>query len=113
MFRRRSRKRRGHALDGNVSRQLKRQIGRAQHGRGAHASPVRGARVRSRQERLNRILLIGGGGLAIGAVLLAVLTPPFDPVKLGINLLAIGLGLLMGKGIGNFFFRRILPTANK
>ncbi len=96
-----------------MSRQLKRQIGRAQNGRGANASPVRRARVRSREERLNRILLIGGGGLAVGAVLLAVLTPPFKPVELGINLLAIGLGLLMGKGIGMFMFRRILPTANK
>jgi hypothetical protein len=30
---------------------------------------------------------------------------------LGLNLGAIGLGLLMGKGIGRFMFRRILPTA--
>jgi hypothetical protein len=61
---------------------------------------------------LNRILLIGGGGLAVGAVLLAVSTKPFDPVALGTNLLAIGLGLLMGKGIGRFMFRRVLPTAS-
>jgi len=95
-----------------VSRQLKRQIGRAQDGRGLNAPPVRRARTRSREERLNRILLIGGGGLAVGAVLLALLTPPFNPMVLGINLAAIGLGLLMGKGIGRFMFRRVLP-ANK
>jgi hypothetical protein len=94
-----------------VSRQLKRQIGRAQDGRGAKVPPVRRARTRSREERLNRILLIGGGGLAIGAVLLAVLSPPFNPAKLGINLLAIGLGLLMGKGFGSFMFRRVLPPS--
>jgi hypothetical protein len=63
-------------------------------------------------QRLNRILLIGGGGLAVGAVLLAVSTKPFNPGNLGINLLAIGLGLLMGKGIGMFMFRRVLPTAS-
>ena len=95
-----------------MSRQLKRQIGRAQNGRGANAPPVRPAPTRSREERLNRILLIGGGGLAVGAVLLAVLTKPFDPMHLGINLVAIGLGLLMGKGIGKFMFRRVLPTAS-
>jgi hypothetical protein len=94
-----------------MSRQLKRQIGRAQGGRGLKASPARRARTRSREERLNRILLIGGSGLAIGAVLLALLTPPFKPVVLGFNLAAIGLGLLMGKGIGRFMFRRVLPTA--
>jgi hypothetical protein len=93
-----------------VSRQLKRQIGRAQDGRGSNAPPVRRARTRSREERLNRILLIGGGGLAIGAVLLAVFAPHFDAGALAINLAAIALGLLMGKGIGNFFFRRVLPT---
>src|SRR2546425_1345822 len=92
------RRRRGHALDGNVSRQLKRQIGRAENGRGANAPPVRRARTRSREERLNRILLVGGSGLAVGAVLLALLTPPFKPMLLGLNLGAIGLGLLMGKG---------------
>lgn len=62
-------------------------------------------------QRLNRILLIGGGGLAVGAVLLALSTKPFKPADLGINLLAIALGLLMGKGIGMFLFRRVLPTA--
>ena len=105
-------RRRGHALDGNVSRQLKRQIGKAQNGRGANAPPVRLARTHSRQERLNRILLIGGSGLAVGAVLLALLTPPFNLMKLGLNLGAIGLGLLMGKGIGMFMFRRVLPTTS-
>jgi nucleoside-diphosphate-sugar epimerase len=63
-------------------------------------------------QRLNRILLIGGAGLAGGAVLLALLTRPFNPQLLGVNLLAIGLGLLMGKGIGMFMFRRVLPTAS-
>jgi hypothetical protein len=63
-------------------------------------------------QRLNRILLIGGGGLAAGAVLLALLTRPFNPTALGINLAAIGLGLLMGKGLGMFLFRRLLPTAS-
>jgi hypothetical protein len=61
-------------------------------------------------QRLNRILLVGGSGLAFGAVLLALLAPRFDPVALGINLLAIGLGLLMGKGLGLFMFRRVLPA---
>jgi hypothetical protein len=63
-------------------------------------------------QRLNRILLIGGGGLAVGAVLLALLTRPFQPKLLAINLAAIGLGLLMGKGLGMFMFRRMLPTAS-
>jgi hypothetical protein len=93
-----------------VSRQLKREIGRARNGRDAKVSPVRRARTRSPEERLNRILLIGGGGLAIGAVVLALLTRPFNPAALGINLLAIGLGLLMGKGIGRFMFRRVLSA---
>ncbi|HEY4844202.1 MAG TPA: hypothetical protein VII89_00780 [Candidatus Dormibacteraeota bacterium] len=61
-------------------------------------------------QRLNRILLIGGSGLAVGAVLLALLTPPFNAGRLGLNLLAIGLGLLMGKGLGQFMFRRVLPA---
>ena len=63
-------------------------------------------------QRLNRILLIGGGGLAVGAVLLALLTRPFQPKLLAIHLAAIGLGLLMGKGLGMFMFRRMLPTAS-
>ena len=63
-------------------------------------------------QRLNRILLIGGAGLAAGAVLLALVTRPFNPALLGFNLAAIGLGLLMGKGIGMFLFRRMLPTAS-
>ena len=96
-----------------MSRQLKRQIGRAQGGRGAKPSPVRRARPRSREQRLNRILLIGGGGLAIGAVLLAVLAPRFDAGALAINLAAIAIGLLMGKGIGMFFFRRVYPIGGK
>jgi len=103
-------RRRGHARDGNVSRQLKRQIGRAQGERGAKPSPARRARPRSREERLNRILLIGGGGLAIGAVILAVLAPRFDGGLLAINLAAIAVGLLMGKVIGKFIFRRVLPA---
>jgi hypothetical protein len=94
-----------------VSRRLKRQIGKAPGaGRGIVPSPRPRAVARTPLQRLNRILLIGGGGLAIGAVLLAVLNPPFKPVELGINLLAIGLGLLMGKGIGRFMFRRVLPA---
>ncbi|MDQ6714442.1 MAG: hypothetical protein M3Z28_14865 [Candidatus Dormibacteraeota bacterium] len=59
---------------------------------------------------MNRYLLIGGGLLALGAVVIALAARPFDPVALGINLLAIGLGLLMGKGIGRFMFRRVLPA---
>ena len=93
-----------------MSRQLKRQIRRAQGERGAKPSPARRARPRSREERLNRILLIGGGGLAIGAVTLAVLAPRFDGGLLAINLAAIAVGLLMGKVIGTFIFRRVLPA---
>lgn len=63
--------------------------------------------------RMNRLLLIGGAGLTFGAVGLALLAPRFNPVGLGINLAAIGLGLLMGKGIGLFMFRRISPAAGK
>jgi hypothetical protein len=59
---------------------------------------------------MNRYLLIGGGFLALGAVLIALVTKPFNPMMLGINLLAIGLGLLMGKGLGRFMFRRMLPA---
>jgi hypothetical protein len=93
-----------------VSRRLKRQIGKAPGGGGIEPSPRPRAVARTPLQRLNRILLIGGGGLAFGAVLLALLTPPFDPMRLGFNLAAIGLGLLMGKGIGRFMFRRVLPA---
>jgi hypothetical protein len=58
---------------------------------------------------MNRYLLIGGAFLAFGAVVIALVNRPFDPGALGINLLAIGLGLLMGKGFGRFLFRRVLP----
>lgn len=61
---------------------------------------------------MNRMLLFGGSGLAIGAIAIAVLAPHFDPLRLGINLAAIAVGLLMGKVIGKFLFRRVLP-ANK
>jgi hypothetical protein len=94
-----------------VSRRLKRQIGKAPGGRGVEPSPRPRAVVRTPLQRLNRILLIGGGGLAFGAVLLALVSRPFKPTVLGINLAAIGLGLLMGKGLGMFMFRRVLPTA--
>jgi hypothetical protein len=57
------------------------------------------------------MLLVGGAGLAFGAVGLALITSPFNPVRLAINLGAIGLGLLMGKGFGLFMFRRISPAA--
>jgi hypothetical protein len=92
-----------------VSRRLKRQLGKAPGGRGIEPSP-RPRAARTPIQRLNRILLIGGAGLAVGAVLLALLAPRFDPGALGINLLAIGLGLLMGKGFGQFMFRRVLPA---
>jgi hypothetical protein len=93
-----------------VSRRLNRQLGKAPGGRGIEPSP-RPRAARTPVQRLNRILLIGGSGLAVGAVLLALLTPPFKPMLLGLNLGAIGLGLLMGKGLGMFMFRRVLPTA--
>ena len=93
-----------------MSRRLKRQLGKAPGGRGIDPSPRPRAVAHTPLQRLNRILLIGGGGLAAGAVLLALLTPPFKPVLLGINLAAIGLGLLMGKGLGMFMFRRVLPA---
>jgi hypothetical protein len=102
-----------------MSRQLKRQLGRANGGRGAIAPSSRprtrstAKPRRSPQQRLNRILLIGGGALAVGAVVLALFAPHFDPLALAVNLAAIGLGLLMGKGIGSFMFRRVLPTPNK
>ena len=92
-----------------MSRRLKRQLGKAPGGRGIEPSP-RPRAARTPVQRLNRILLIGGSGLAVGAVLLALLTPPFNAGRLGLNLLAIGLGLLMGKGLGQFMFRRVLPA---
>ena len=79
-------------------------------GRGIKPSPAAQGLRRSREARLNRILLIGGGGLAAGAVLLALAVHPFNFVALLVNLCAMGLGLLMGKGIGMFMFRRVLPT---
>jgi hypothetical protein len=94
-----------------VSKRLSRQLGKAPGGRGNQPSPRPRAVARTPVQRLNRILLIGGGGLAFGAVLLALVQRPFNPVMLGTNLAAIGLGLLMGKGIGMFMFRRVLPTA--
>ena len=97
-----------------MSRRLKRQIIRAQAGRGVSPSPTRRPRVRSPQEeRLNRWLLIGGAGFTIGAVVLALRAPRFEPVVLGINLVAIVLGLLMGRVIGRFVFRHILPASGK
>ena len=93
-----------------MSRRLKRQIGKAPGGRGSNPPPGPRAVARTPEQRMNRYLLIGGGFLAFGAVLIALVNHPFDPVSLGINLLAIGLGLLMGKGIGRFMFRRVLPA---
>jgi hypothetical protein len=51
------------------------------------------------------MLLLGGGALSLGAVVLALLSPPFDVVRLGINLALIIVGLLMGKAIGSVLFR--------
>ena len=62
---------------------------------------------------MNRWLLIGGAGLAIGALVVTLLAPHFNPLNLGIDLAAIALGLLMGKFIGKFLFRRVLPTGGK
>jgi uncharacterized membrane protein YjjB (DUF3815 family) len=62
---------------------------------------------------MNRILVIGGSLLAVGAVVVALMAPQFEPVKLATNLAAIVIGLLMGRVIGRFLFRRILPAANK
>jgi ribose/xylose/arabinose/galactoside ABC-type transport system permease subunit len=59
------------------------------------------------------MLLRVGAGLAIGAVVLALLAPRFNPVSLAINLAAIAVGLLMGKVVGLFLFRRVLPTARR
>ena len=95
-----------------MSRRLNRQLGKAPGGRGIEPSPRPRAVTRTPLQRLNRILLIGGGGMAFAAVLLALVTKPFNPKLLGIDLAAIGLGLLMGKGIGMFMFRRVLPTAS-
>ena len=61
-------------------------------------------------QRLNRVLLIAGSVMALGAVVISLLAPHFNPLFLATNLGAIGLGLLMGKGFGRFMFRRILPT---
>jgi hypothetical protein len=91
-----------------MSRRLSRQLGKAPGGRGIEPSPRPRAVARTPLQRLNRILLIGGGGLAFGALLLALVTK--DPMGLVINLAGIGLGLLMGKGIGRFMFRRVLPA---
>jgi hypothetical protein len=97
-----------------MSRRLKRQLGWVHDGQGVTPSPVRPPSATSeRERRLNRILIIGGGGLAGGAVVVAALSSPFKPINLGINLAAIGIGLLMGKGIGQFIFRRTLPAARK
>jgi hypothetical protein len=96
-----------------VSRRLARQLGKAPGGRGIEPSPrPRAAVTRTPLQRLNRILLIGGGGLAASAVLLALVSRPFKPTVLAFNLAAIGLGLLMGKGLGRFMFRRVLPTSS-
>jgi hypothetical protein len=98
-----------------VSRRLKRQLGKAPVGRRRGSNPPPGPRAvaRTPEQRLNRYLLIGGSFLAFGAVMVAVTTHPFTSATLatlGINLLAIGLGLLMGKGFGRFLFRRVLPA---
>ena len=99
-----------------MSRQLKRQLSRANGGRGPTAPSDRPPRTQlpartrlSPQKRLNRILLIGGGALAVGAVVLSLMAPHFDPRTLAVNLTAIAVGLVMGKGIGRFMFRRLLP----
>ena len=89
-----------------MSRRRTQPVGKARGGRGIKPSPIDGSRRRSPEERLNRILLLGGGGLAAGAVVIALLAPQFKPVGLGINLVAIGLGLLMGKALGRLIYRR-------
>jgi uncharacterized protein YjeT (DUF2065 family) len=96
-----------------MARRLRRQSAKAPGGRGLSPSPGRRAVTATPEQRLNRLLLLGGSALALGAVLVAVLAPRFKPIWLGINLGAIGLGLLMGKGIGRFIFRRVLPTPGK
>lgn len=92
-----------------MSRQLKRQIARRQGSR--NGSPSRPRPARTPTQRLNRILLIGGSLMALSAVVISLLAPHFDPLLLATYLAAIGLGLLMGKGLGRFLFRRILPTS--
>lgn len=57
--------------------------------------------------------MIGGGLLALTAIVISLMAPRFDRMVLGVNLAAIALGLLMGKGIGRFLFRRVLPATNK
>ncbi len=94
-----------------MSRRRKQPVVKVRGGRGVKPSPPAGRRRGSPEERLNRILLIGGGLLALGAVVISLQARPFNPGMLGINLAAIGLGLLMGKGIGRFMFRRVLPTS--
>ena len=95
-----------------MSRRLNRQLGKAPGGRGVQPSPRPRAVALTPLQRMNRYLLIGGGFLALGAVLVALAVKPFNPVSLGLYLGAIGLGLLMGKGIGRFMFRRMLPTSS-
>lgn len=51
--------------------------------------------------------------LALTAIVISLMAPRFDRMVLGVNLAAIALGLLMGKGIGRFLFRRVLPATNK
>lgn len=94
-----------------MSRRLTREVRKAQGGRGRKSSPA--PRTRTPEQRLNRIFLIGGGGLALGAIVLALIAPHFDPVGLGINLGAILVGLMMGKVIGKLLFRRATPTTSK
>ena len=93
-----------------MSRQLKRQIGRSRRGASGNSSPTRPRIARTPNQRLNRVLLIAGSVMALGAVVISLLAPHFNPLFLATNLGAIGLGLLMGKGFGRFLFRRILPT---
>jgi hypothetical protein len=53
------------------------------------------------------MLLLGGSALSLGALLLALLSPPFNLVRLAINLALIVVGLLMGKAIGTVLFRGV------
>ena len=50
---------------------------------------------------------------AAGAIVIALMAPRFNPLGLMINLAAIALGLLMGKGLGRLIYRRGLPAADK